>query len=106
MARPVKPINENQLKTLCRIQCTLAEMAAVLEVDKSTLSRRYATDIENWRADGRTSLRRAQWKKALGGNPTMLIWLGKQELGQKDRSDWTSADLPIKAYINVNTDKV
>ena len=33
---------------------------------------------------GRTSIRRAQYKAALDGNPTMLIWLGKQLLGQKE----------------------
>jgi hypothetical protein len=29
-------------------------------------------------------LRRLQWKGAEAGNPTMLIWLGKQMLGQRD----------------------
>ena len=33
------------------------------------------------------SLRRAQYQKALDGNPTMLIWLGKQILGQRERVD-------------------
>jgi len=32
----------------------------------------------------KTSLRRAQYEAAMRGNPTMLIWLGKQLLGQKD----------------------
>jgi len=31
------------------------------------------------------SLRRAQIKTALDGNPTMQIWLGKQYLGQHDK---------------------
>lgn len=30
------------------------------------------------------SLRRSQYKKALNGDTTMLIWLGKVYLGQKE----------------------
>tara|TARA_R100000808_G_scaffold15429_1_gene35701 strand:+ start:4950 stop:5390 length:441 start_codon:yes stop_codon:yes gene_type:complete len=33
----------------------------------------------------RLSLKRAQWKSAMGGNVAMLIWLGKQDLGQSDK---------------------
>jgi hypothetical protein len=33
------------------------------------------------------SLRRLQAKKAAEGNVTMLIWLGKQYLGQSDRQE-------------------
>lgn len=32
-------------------------------------------------------LREAQFEKALSGNATMLIWLGKQYLGQSDNKD-------------------
>ncbi len=31
------------------------------------------------------SLKRKQWEMAMGGNITMLIWLGKQNLGQTDK---------------------
>ena len=33
---------------------------------------------------GRISLRRAQFKSAIGGNVMAQIWLGKQMLGQRD----------------------
>ena len=33
----------------------------------------------------RGSLRAKQFELAMRGNPTMLVWLGKQELGQTDR---------------------
>jgi hypothetical protein len=38
-------------------------------------------------AIGRTTLRRLQWQKAQTGDSTMLIWLGKQMLGQRDKAD-------------------
>lgn len=34
---------------------------------------------------GRVSLRRLQWRQAQKGNVTMLIWLGKQLLKQRDQ---------------------
>jgi len=37
--------------------------------------------------EGKSSLRRNQWKSAQDGNVTMQIWLGKQMLGQRDKSD-------------------
>lgn len=47
---------------------------------KTTAARdEYAVGLGN----GRVSLRRAQLKRALAGNPTMLIWLGKQMLGHR-----------------------
>ena len=33
------------------------------------------------------SIRRKQAEVAMAGNVTMLIWLGKQRLGQRDRFD-------------------
>ena len=39
------------------------------------------------RSAGESLLKCAQFKTALEGNATMLIWLGKQILGQKDKPD-------------------
>lgn len=36
------------------------------------------------KGEGRDILRMAQFQAAVKGNSTMLIWLGKQELGQSD----------------------
>jgi hypothetical protein len=41
--------------------------------------------IEQGRNEGRMSLRRAMWHKAMNeGNPTMMIWLSKNLLGFSD----------------------
>ena len=51
-------------------------------------------------AVGKVSLRRKQYQKAVEeGNPTMLIWLGKQWLGQSDGQDSGSVD-PKPLTIN------
>ncbi len=45
--------------------------------------------IEAGRENGRATLRRYQWQTAQAGNPALLIWLGKQILGQRDKIDNT-----------------
>ena len=44
---------------------------------------------------GRMSLRRLQFEKAQTGNTTMLIWLGKQMLGQKDKIETSENNDPL-----------
>jgi hypothetical protein len=89
--RPRLEFDLRQVEELTRIGCTEEDMAAVLGVSVDTIQRRKHTCpefrgvIEKGRASLRNSLRRLQVKKALEGNTTMLIWLGKQYLGQTDR---------------------
>lgn len=85
------PVNLKRLRSLCRIQCTYPEIAAVMGVDLSTVEKwamepRWRTVMEAGKRSGFVSLRRAQFKLALAGNATMQIWLGKQLLGQKDET--------------------
>lgn len=85
MSRPKANIDPEQVKQLAMIQCSYAEMAAVVGCNESTLTRRFAQVIKEGREVGKSSLKRAQYKAAMNGNPTMLIWLGKQHLEQKDQ---------------------
>lgn len=79
---------------MCEIQCTGEEIAGVLGISYDTLIRRiqekgyadFAEYLAEKGAEGKRSLRRRQWSEAMGGSTTMLIWLGKQMLGQTDRS--------------------
>ena len=93
--RPRIEIDMALLEELAKIQCTEVECAAVLRVSIDTIERAvkeagfssFPEFIKAHSADGKTSLRRAQMKLALDGNATMLIWMGKQHLGQRDKSD-------------------
>lgn len=86
--------------TLCKIQCIGEEIASVLNVDYDTLQRackkekgiKFAEYIEQKKKAGHASLRRKQWKLVEGGSAVMCIWLGKQYLGQKDKSEITGKD--------------
>lgn len=87
MARPRLSIDPAQVEELAAIMCTQAEMATVLGCSVKTLERRFGRAIEKGKARAATSLRRKQWQLAEKGNVTMLIWLGKQYLGQSDRPE-------------------
>ena len=106
MARPPKTWTDadvRQFKQLCAIFCTKAEICQVMDVDPKTLNKLIDANLrgepwrenrrtrltfeEAWRfysAQGRASIRRKQFELAMEGDKTMLIWLGKQQLGQCD----------------------
>jgi hypothetical protein len=67
------------------IGATNVEIAEFCGCSVDTLTRRFADVLVKSRAGLRAKLRRAQMKAALGGNTTMLIWLGKQMLNQSDK---------------------
>lgn len=83
--RPRKPVDEKLISDLARIHCTVDEIASIAGVSRDTLDRNYAELIENGKRDGKASLRRVQYKAAVDGNPTMMIWLGKNLLQQSDK---------------------
>lgn len=87
--RPRKKIDENQVRILASMQCTQEEIASVMGCSVDTLARRFADTIKEGQLEGRASLRRYQWAGAKKGSPAMLIWLGKQMLGQKDQVEST-----------------
>lgn len=100
MAPPTIKIDWDKVQTMCRIHCTGEEIASVLGCSYDTFARRVKADfgiscaeyIKEKSGTGSASLRRLQFKAAEAGNSTMLIWLGKQYLGQKDKMDYSSED--------------
>lgn len=88
-------IDWEQAKRLAGILCTNEEIASVLDVSHETLNLRcnedHGTSFGKWanqyRDTGRASLRRAQYKSAVEQlNPTLLVHLGKNYLGQSDKN--------------------
>jgi hypothetical protein len=71
---------------------TQEDCAAVLKISVDTLQRRYLEPYNAGLQKCKASLRRKQFELAQAGNVTMLIWLGKNLLGQKDRHELTGKD--------------
>jgi hypothetical protein len=93
MPRPRKKVNATIVERLAGIGCTMIEIGAVCGCSVDVLERRFKAVIEKGRDTAKASLRRMQWEKANEGHIAMLIWLGKQLLGQREIviSDVTSA---------------
>lgn len=105
MARPKKELDEDVIFKLAQIGCTNEEMADWFSVSADTIERNYAGVIKEGKAHLKQSLRRSQVKKALEGNPTMLIWLGKVLLQQKDTTSmFTVAKEDSRLIIDLSGD--
>ena len=129
MGRARKKIDVEALVTLAANNVSKVDMAALLGCSVDTLDRRYKKMIERARAGLRRDLAKTQIEVAKGKpseifkdkegnvihvaeglppNPQMLIWMGKQILGQKDKQDVTSGDEPItvKVMYGVSMDDI
>jgi DNA-binding CsgD family transcriptional regulator len=78
---------EKQVEKLASYGLTNKEIAEALGFDDSTLKRKFENFLTKGKANLKQRLKRKQIDVALGGNVSMLIWLGKQYLGQADKLD-------------------
>lgn len=105
-----------QFKSMCSMMCTEKEVCSVMGVTEKTLVRlineylyeeitgyekseelepiSFKDAFEQYSAQGRASIRRMQYKAAQAGDKTMLVWLGKQWLGQTDKVEQNIAQVP------------
>ena len=92
--RPRFEIDYEAVKKLAGIQCTQTEIAAWLGCHVNTLlnDEKFIEIYKSGIEGGKMSLRRHQWRALEEGNSTMLVWLGKQYLGQRDKNELTGAD--------------
>lgn len=86
MPTPSK-IDPDTVEKLAAIGCTQEEIATVVGCSRETINRRFKKPIAAGHDRLRMSLRRWQYEKAKEGSVPMLIWLGKQYLGQTDRAE-------------------
>lgn len=101
MPRKRIDIDLKQVERLAEIGCTDQEIAHVLGVSEAHIQRRARDALDRGRANLRRSLRRKQLELARKGSVPMLIWLGKQYLGQRDRQDvsYTKEELKVVERI-------
>lgn len=124
MARPLKQVDENLLENLAALGCTNEEMAPAVGISADTITKRYSELVEAGRNNGKRSIRRQQFRMAMGyaaeyerdkrgdiildgkGRPIrlkkeqppdsrMLIWLGKSWLKQNEFSGDEDEDWEI-----------
>jgi len=77
--------NKDTVFKMAQVGCTDKEQAHILSISETNLRGKFRKQIDEGRSQLRRSLRRAQLDAAINGkNPTMLIWLGKNYLGQRE----------------------
>jgi len=106
VGRPKVDIDPEQVLRLARLHCTMQEMADFFGCHRDTLHNNFSAEITKGRSEGNISLRRKQWQVAVEkGNPVLLIWLGKQMLGQVNERLDSESDLPLPIYDIVEQPK-
>jgi AraC-like DNA-binding protein len=99
VGRPKLDIDPEQVTRLARLHCTMQEMADFFGCHRDTLHNNFSAEIDKGRSEGNISLRRKQWQMAVEkGNVVMLIWLGKQMLGQRNEIIESDSNTPLPIY--------
>lgn len=91
--RPTKNLDKELFEEMCQLHMSQLEMSRIFRCDENTINawcnRTYSVNYSEifpiLSQGGKMSLRRKQFKVAMSGNPSMLIWLDKQWLGGKDQ---------------------
>lgn len=113
MSRPEKPIDWKRVDEMLEAGCLGTEIAANYDVHPNTfydrVVQKYGLSFTDYcsekRFKGESNLREAQYKKAIKKlDNTMLIWLGKQRLGQRENpGEKVIAEDVMKAFNELMT---
>ena len=106
IGRPKKELDDEVIARLSQIGCTQEEIGSVVGISARTLQRRYADLVYENKNKGKASLRKVLWKKALKGDPKLLIWLSKNELGMVDKIHTTSTVEPLPLIIDAKAEDI
>lgn len=106
---PLKEIDWDKIKRACEFCATCEEAAYLAGVSVDTITRRLAENGTTWAAffkehsaSSRLSLRMWQFQNAKNGNVAMQIWLGKNILDQKDRTEiGFDPEKPVKFRLSM-----
>lgn len=106
MSRQRIEIDRDKFEHLLTIQCTKQDICQHFRCShdtveawcKRTYKKTFSDVTDDFHADGRVSLRRIQYTMAENGNVQMAIHLGKQWLGQSDKSE---SKVTAQAELNV-----
>ena len=95
VGRDKKVIDPKEVYKLAAIGCKNQEIADWFGIDENTMTYNFSEQLIKGRENLKQSLRKAQISLALNGNAVMLIWLGKNILGQSDNPTNSDANAPL-----------
>ena len=93
--RTQRVVPPDDVYKLATMGCPDREIAEWFEISESTLRYNFSSYLTKARAQLKQRLRQAQLRAAIDGNPTMLVWLGKNLLGQSDNPYNSESNQPL-----------
>ena len=114
MKKAAIEINWDQVGYWLEARCSGSQIADIIGIHENTLYERCKTDLgldfvafkAKNRSKGEQNLRLAQYESAVKDKDRgMQIWLGKQWLGQTDKSQNT-IDIPQMKVVKITTDGI
>jgi hypothetical protein len=113
MGRKKINIDWDKVDGYLKAQCSGLGIASILGICEDTLYRRCVLEKKQEfqeyaafkKGEGREILRAKQFKAAMDGDKTMLIWLGKQYLEQSDKIDHSNKGEKFD-FNNISTDEL
>jgi hypothetical protein len=95
VGRDKKVVPPKDVERLAQMGCKDSEIAEWFGIDENTLRYNFSVELLKGKLALNQSLRQAQIRLALTGNATMLIWLGKNILGQQENPTNSDANAPL-----------
>lgn len=96
MSYSEKPGDREFIEKLANAQCTNGEIAGKVGCCIKTLCKHFTDLLKKGRAEGMNEMRLSQYEVGVTRkNVTMLIWLGKQYLGQCDKAEIQDNDVTV-----------
>lgn len=93
--RTQRVVPPDDVYKLATMGCPDREIAEWFDISESTLRYNFSSYLTKARAQLKQKLRQAQLRTAFDGNPTMLVWLGKNILGQSDNPFNSESNQPL-----------
>jgi hypothetical protein len=87
MARPLKPIDPEQVLKLAIVGCPPSEIAATLGAAERVIERRFGAVVKKGHEQGKRLIRSVLFQQAAKGNTAAAIFLCKAWLGMKEHPD-------------------
>lgn len=109
--RPKIKLDDTKAEIFGKFRATQETMADYFDCSVDTIRRnmqdedsKFCKAYKKGYANAKMKLSEMQFKIALEGNVTMLIWLGKQHLGQSDKQEFDHTTKGEKISLIANQD--
>lgn len=92
-------IDAGIVQRLAEIGASVGHIAYAVDTSEDTLHYHFRRELDAGRSGGDVSILKKQYEVAMKGSVPMLIWLGKQRLGQMDKTQTETMNANFEIII-------